>query len=67
MTIVTDKGAYKCSWIIMTKHPDLHVNNAVVIVDVNENRQKHGIGHDQLCINCTTKYRSTPSSAEQTP
>jgi hypothetical protein len=51
----------------MAKRVDLHVNNAIVIVHVNENREKNGIGHDQPCIKPTTKNRSTPSSAEQTP
>ena len=67
MTIVTHKSADTRSWIIMAKRPDLHVNEAIVIVYVNENREKHGIGHDQPCKTPTTRNRSTSSSAEQTP
>jgi hypothetical protein len=51
----------------MAKRLDLHVNNAIVIVHVNENREKNGIGHDQPCFKRPTKNRFTTSSAEQTP
>jgi hypothetical protein len=67
MIIVTHKDAYRRSRTNMAKHLDLHVNNAIVIVHVNENRENNGIGHDQPSFKRPTKNRFTTSSAEQTP
>jgi hypothetical protein len=67
MIIVRHKNADTRSWIDMVNYPNLHISNAIVIVYVNKDREKSGIGHDQFCKKPTTKRPFVPLPADQTP